>query len=160
MALVVSFQLSLSILGVSSYHPNRNADKIIAATQAVPMTDHSKTLLESVFVTPGTLDVSAAALNYARDFIATVAAAHGDNYVATFDWSQSITARPTPDGTPEHVDDCLMLGAYERSDVPPEAIQTVDGVEFAIRMPDEVLQASVRRVIDLDKSFFFNFVLR
>ena len=124
------------------------------------MIDHGKKLMESVFVTPGTLDVSAAALKYARDFIATVAAAHGDNYVATFDWSQSVTVRTTPDATPELVDDCLMLGAYERSDVPPEAIQIVDGVEFAIRVPEEISQASARRVIEFDKNHFFKFVLR
>ena len=124
------------------------------------MTDPYDGLLENVFVPPGTINVSAAALKYARDFIETVAAAHGNHYIATFEWSQSITVRPTPDATPEPVDDCLTLGAYERKDVPPEAIQTVDGVEFAINIPVEILQASARRVIDLDKSMFFKLALR
>ncbi len=124
------------------------------------MTDPYEGLLENVFVPPGAINVSAAALKYARDFIEAVAAAHGDHYIATFEWSQSITIRPTPDATPEPVDDCLTLGAYERKDVPPEAIQTVEGVEFAINIPVKILQASVRRLIDFDRSMFFKLALR
>jgi len=124
------------------------------------MTDHDKRLLDGVYVIPGTIEVSAAALKYARDFIETVSAVHGDNFVATFDWSYSIAVRPTPDATPEPVDDCLMLGATQRSDLPPGVIQTVDGVEFAIIIPVEILQASVRRLIDFDKSRLFKLALR
>ena len=124
------------------------------------MTDHDKRRLEGIYATPGTIEVSAAALKYARDFIATVTAVHGDNFVATFDWSYAITVRRTPDATPEPVDDCLMLGATQRRDLPPGVTQTVDGVEFAITMPAEVLQMSVRRVIDFDKNSLFKFVLR
>jgi len=123
------------------------------------MVDDEK-LLENLYVRPGTIEVSAAALKYARDFLQAVAAEHGDNFVAEFDWAQSVTVRPTPDAAPEPVDDCLMLGAAERSDVPPGFLQTVDGVEFAIRVPEEILRASVRRVIDLDTSYFFKLVLR
>jgi hypothetical protein len=119
-----------------------------------------KNLLRSEYVNPGTIKVSAAALKYARDFIETVAAVHGDNYVATFDWSQSVTIRPTPDATPQPVDDCLMLGASKRSDVPPESIHTVDGVEFAIELPVEILKASAQRLIDFDKNVLFKLVLR
>jgi hypothetical protein len=133
---------------------------ITSLWQAAIMTDPYDGLLENVFVPPGTIDVSAAALKYVRDFIEAVAAAHGNHYIATFEWSQSITIRPTPDATPEPVSDCLTLGAYERKDVPSEAIQMVDGVEFAINIPVEILQASVRRMIDLDRSMFFKFALR
>ena len=104
--------------------------------------------------------MSAAALDQARDFIATVTAAHGGNYIATFDWSQSITVRPTPDAVPEPIDDCLMLGAAERADVPAEFIHSVGGVEFVIELPDEILRASVQRVIDFDIIAFFKFFLR
>jgi hypothetical protein len=119
-----------------------------------------KNLLKSEYVTPGTIKVSAAALKYARDFIDTVAAVHGDNYVATFDWSQSVTIRPMPDATPQPVDDCLMLSAAQRTDVPPESLHTVDGVEFAIELPVEILKASAQRLIDFDKSLLFKLVLR
>lgn len=119
-----------------------------------------KRLLKNEFVVPGTIRVSAAALDYARDFVATVTAAHGGSYVALFDWSQSITVRPTPDAVPEPVDDCVMVGAAERTDVPAEFIHSVDGVEFVIALPEEILRASVQRIIDFDKSAFFNFVLR
>jgi hypothetical protein len=128
--------------------------------QAASMTDPYDGLLENVFVLPGTIEVSAEALKYARAFIETVAAAHGDHYLATFEWSQSVSIRAAPDAPHEPVDDCLMLAAAERKDVPPEFIQTAEGVEFAIFIPVEILQASVQRVIDLDRSFFFKLALR
>jgi len=103
--------------------------------------------------------VSAAALRFARDFIAAVAVEHGDDFVATFDWSYSITFRSSPDATPESVDDCVMVGAIKRSDLPAAAIQTVDGVAFAINIPLEILQASVRRLIDIDDTRMFKLVL-
>ncbi|TMI99416.1 MAG: hypothetical protein E6G97_22760 [Alphaproteobacteria bacterium] len=119
-----------------------------------------KNLLKTEYVAPGAVKLSAAALQYARDFIRTVAAVHGDNYVAAFDWAQSVTIRRSPDTTPEPIEDCLMLGASERSDVPPESIHRVDGVEFVIELPSEILRASTQRVIDFDTSVMFKLVLR
>jgi hypothetical protein len=118
-----------------------------------------KNLLRTEYVPPGAVKLSAAALQYARDFVATVAAAHGDNYVASFDWAQSVTIRRTPDATPESIEDCLMLGAAERVELPPGVIHTIDGVEFVIELPVEILRASVQRLIDFDKSVMFKLVL-
>jgi len=117
-------------------------------------------ILKNEFVPAGTMTVSTAALNYARDFIATVTAAHGGDYIAAFDWSQAITVRSTPVAKPEPRHDCVMLGAAQRADVPPEAIHTIDGVEFVVELPAEILRASAQRLIDLDNSAFFKFVLR
>lgn len=44
--------------------------------------------------------------------------------------------------------------------MPQEVIHTVDGMEFAVELPREILQASVQRLIDFDKNAFFKLVLR
>jgi hypothetical protein len=123
------------------------------------MTSQSK-LLESVFIAPGIIELSAAALEYARDFANAIVGIQGGNHVVTFDWSQSVTVRPTPDAPWNDIADCLMLAAYERNDVPPGFVQNVDGAEFAIRMPVEVLNASTKRLIDIDESLLFKLALR
>jgi hypothetical protein len=120
---------------------------------------NDKKILKSEFVLPGAIQVSPTALEYARGFIAMVAEDYGD-HIATFDWSQQITARPTPNAAPYPIDDCLILAAYERSDVPREAAHIVDGMEFAVQIPNEILQASVQRLIDFDRNAFFKLVLR
>lgn len=123
------------------------------------MSSRSK-LVESVFIAPGTVDLSPAALKYARDFADEIADTQGGNHVVTFDWAQSVTVRPKPDAPSEEIADCLMLTAYERSDVPPDFIRNVDGTEFAIRMPTEMVQASRRQLIDIDESLLFKLALR
>lgn len=123
------------------------------------MSDERK-ILKGEFVPPGAIKVSTTALQYARDFMAAVTAAHGNKYMATFDWSQQITGRASLDAEPQPIDDCLMLGASERSDVPQEAIHVLDGLEFAVEIPTEILQTSVQRLIDFDSGVFFKLVLR
>jgi hypothetical protein len=120
---------------------------------------NDRKILKGEFVPPGAIQVSRAALEYARDFIAMVAADYGD-HIATFDWSQQITGRASPDAEPQPIDDCLILGASARSNVPQEVIHAVDGMEFAVELPREILQASVQRLIDFDKNAFFKLVLR
>src|ERR1043165_5344323 len=112
------------------------------------MTDDSNLIIHKEFVAPGVLRVSPEALKYARDFIETVTAAHGDGYIAIFGWADMVTFKTDPDGPLQVVKDFMDLGAIGRDQIPPGAIQNVDGVDFAIDSAVKILQNSVQRLID------------
>ena len=124
------------------------------------MTDDSNLIIHREFVAPGVLRVSPEALKYARDFIETVTAAHGDGYIAIFGWVDLQTSKPDPDGPLEVVKDFLDVGAISRSEIPPDAIQTVDGLDFAIDSALRILQESVERLIDFDENAVARLVLK
>ena len=102
------------------------------------MTDAPNLIIHKDFVAPGVLRVSAEALKYARDFIELVTAAHGDGHIAVFDWSTKVEYRTDPQAPLQTVYDCLGLGADHRREIPPDAVQTVDGLDFAIVIPLDV----------------------
>ena len=106
------------------------------------------------------VQVSVAALKFARDFRGVAKSKRRADYVVAFDWAQSISIRRAPNGPLENIGACLMLGAYERRHVPSDSIQTVDGFEFAIRIPQDVWQKSALRLIDVDAEQMFKLALR
>jgi hypothetical protein len=122
------------------------------------MADRRK-ILDEVFIAPGTIRVSEAALQKAREFAAASGAGPGGSRVVAFDWAQSI-AVGSRGGPSREVGPCLILGAYERNDVPPGFTERVGRFEFAVRMPLEVLAKSTERLIDIDDSKPFQLVLR
>lgn len=124
------------------------------------MTDIPNLIIDEEFAVPGVLRVSAEALTYARDFIESVTAAHGAGYIAVFDWSTKVEYRTDPQAPLQTVYDCLGVGASSRSEIPPDAIETIDGFDFAIEIPLEALQKSVQRLIDVDENAFFRLVLK
>lgn len=124
------------------------------------MSKQMRPMLNEVFTAPGTVRVSAAALQFARDFSDSVGALRRGRYVTTFDWAQSISIRENADAPLEHIGACLTLGAYDRVEVPPAFIQKADDFEFAVRIPPEVWQESIQRVIDVDESLPFKLTLR
>jgi hypothetical protein len=117
-------------------------------------------IIHNGLVAPGVLRVSPEALNYARDFIKAVAAAHGPGNIAIFGWADMVTFKTDPDGSTQVVKDFLDLGAISRSEIPTDAIQTIDGFDFAIELPLKILQKSVERLIDMDKDAFAKLVLK
>ena len=121
---------------------------------------HSNLIIHKEFVAPGVLRVSAEALNYAREFIQAVTAAHGDGYIAIYGWADMVTFKTDPDGPLQVVKDFMDLGAISRSEIPPDAIQTVDGLDIVIQIPLKILQESVERLIDFDKNAFARLVLK
>jgi hypothetical protein len=124
------------------------------------MTDDSNLIIHKEFVAPGVLRVSPEALKYARDFIETVTAAHGDGYIAIFGWADMCTFKTDPNGPLQVVKDFMDLGAISRSEIPPDAIQTIDGVDFAIDSALKILQNSTQRLIDFDENAFARLVLK
>jgi hypothetical protein len=116
--------------------------------------------LDEVFIERGTVRASDAALQLARDFAASSGAGPGGRRVATFDWAQSIAISENAGAQPREVGPCLILGAYDREDVPPDCIERIGRFEYAIRMPREVLAQAAERLIDTDEALPFGLILR
>lgn len=123
------------------------------------MTSARSQIPEEEFAPPGSITVSLPALQFAKDFAKVVRGLKGD-HILTFDWAESITLKRSPDAEPEDIGACLTLGAFERWEIPPSCTQTVEGVEFVIRIPRSVWAARAERLIDLDESLPFKLVLR
>ena len=121
----------------------------------MPLNDDS----EDDFVAPGIVKVAAAAFELVREFDRVVRAQKGD-WVATFDWAENISVRRSRDAAEESIGPCLTLGAYERHQIPAGFIETIDGMEYAIRIPAALWKASERRLIELDESLLFRLALR
>lgn len=124
------------------------------------MPDYTK-LPYSFFAPPGVVSVSAAALALARDFdedTRRVRSAHP--WVLAFDWADSRIVR-MPKGGPRHeLGPGLDLVAYEPADVPPDVVQTIDGLTFAVRIPSNIYERSRERLIDVDDAAPTKLVLR
>lgn len=123
------------------------------------MINRSK-ILDEVFIARGTVRASDAALQLAQDFAVSSGAGVNGRCVATFDWAQSIEVRDDAGAPPREVGPCLILAAYDRKDVPPDCIERVGRLEYAIRMPREVMVQAAERFIDVDQAVPFGLVLR
>lgn len=124
------------------------------------MPDYSKPPL-SYYTPPGIIRVSPEALKMARDLYETVRGMPKVRQpLVSFDWATARSVRRAPGAPEEDVGPGLDLGAGERSDAPPEAIQSIDGVEFTIMVPREVYEKSRECLIDVDNTAFSKLVLR
>jgi hypothetical protein len=112
------------------------------------------------FLPPGVVKVSAAALQFAQDFAGGISSVGSKpDWVVAFEWSLARTMR-YPDGREVDLGAGLDLGAYRRSDLPPEVIQRAGNLELVIKIPREVWEASEHRLIDYDASVLSKVVLR
>jgi hypothetical protein len=112
------------------------------------------------FLPPGVITVTTAALRFAQDFAGGVNSVKSkSDWVAAFEWSLARTMR-YPDGREIDLGAGLDLGAYRRSDLPPEVIQRIGDLEFVIKIPREVWEASEQRLIDYDPSVLSKVILR
>jgi hypothetical protein len=116
---------------------------------------------EYLFAPPGTLRVSASALQLARQFRDQARQAVPDeDWVVSFDWAD--TRRVRKKGTNEwrDVGAGLDLAAYERWKISDARIQTIDGVDIAFKVSPQVYERSAERLIDTDETSFSGLVLR
>lgn len=104
------------------------------------------------FTAPGIVKVSAAALQMAREFGDQLRQQMPDHdWVVCFEWGESRQMRfPPPDGKVQDLGPGLDLAAYDRHQVPDEAVQSIDGVTFAIKLPTRVWRNSNKQLIDVD----------
>jgi hypothetical protein len=122
--------------------------------------DYTKPPLSN-FAPPGVVKVSAAALEQARQFAEDISRVKpDDDWVISFEWAESRAIRRRVDGPREELGAGLALVVYDRSDLPPEVIQTAGDLEFAIKIPSQVWQQSELRTIDIDETVLWRVTLR
>ena len=113
------------------------------------------------FARPGEVSVSAAALELARNFDKAVRAATSDtDWIVTFEWTLERRVRYRPDGPWQDMGPGLDLSTYARSDTPANVIQRVGELEFVIKVPKDVYEHAVQRLIDVDETAFGKLALR
>lgn len=123
------------------------------------MTNMSKQVVDEKFNPPRSVSLSPAALEYLKAYVGAARAQPG-NWVLTFEWDESILYKDGPDATPVELGPCLSLGGYRRDQIPDGYVHSIEGVEFAVAIPQRVLEASAHRLIDRDDSRHFKLVLR
>jgi hypothetical protein len=114
------------------------------------------------FVPPGIINVSVTALRMARDFADFLKQERpNEDWVACFDWADSRAMRfPRPGGPMQQLGPGCELAGYERRQVPDDAIHSIEGVTFAIKIPSRVWLNSAKRLIDADPSVGAGLTLR
>lgn len=115
---------------------------------------------EEDFTPKGSVRVSPAALAYAREFAEAIGSVQGGSQIVSFDWATSVSVKDGPDAPEKHLGACLMLGAYQRRDIPPDALRFADGLEFAVKIPASVWTVSAQKLIDRDDAHYFRLALR
>src|SRR5258708_7791955 len=99
------------------------------------------------FSNPRSVTISPAALTMAREFALAIGQMGYARQVVVFDWAKSVTVLDP--GQPERdIGACLMIGAYRRDQVPPEAVEMVDGFALTLVIPDEAWPPGALRARD------------
>lgn len=115
----------------------------------------------SYFAPPGTVTVAAAAMVQARKFAEDMGRARpDDDWVISFEWAESRSVRRQVGGPREEIGPGLILSAYDRSELPPEVIQTTGDQEFVVKIPRQVWEKSKLRLIDVDETMLWKVTLR
>ena len=111
------------------------------------------------FSNPRSVTISPAALTMAREFALGIGQMGYTSRVVVFDWAESVTVMEP--GQPERdIGACLMIGAYRRDEVPPQAVEMVDGFALTLAIPNEAWRPGARRLIDVDEEQWFSLALR
>jgi hypothetical protein len=115
----------------------------------------------SFFAPPGVVRVSASALKLAQEFAEDAKRVRpSDEFVISFDWADSRSVRQRIDGPREELGPGLDLAAYDRPAIPPEVIQKIDELAFAVKIPRHIYEKSVHRLIDIDDRQISKLTLR
>ena len=111
------------------------------------------------FSHPRSVTISPAALTMAREFAVAIGQMGYARKVIAFDWAPSVIVRE-PGGPERNIGACLMIVAYRRDEVPPEAVEMVDGFALTLVIPDEAWPLGALRLIDVDEQHLFKLALR
>jgi len=115
---------------------------------------------EELFLKAGPVRVSEAALQMALEFADAIGAEPGGRRLVAFDWAESyFHPRNRMARHRRMVGACLLLGAFERHEVPEDCIERAGRFEYAVQMPSEVLAQCVERFIDVDETKPFRLAL-
>jgi hypothetical protein len=116
---------------------------------------------DETFTPPGTLRISQAAVALAREFREHARRAAPDqDWVISFDWADSRRVREKGTNDWREVGSGLDLTAYQRDKVKNEFVETIDDIDFAMRVPRSIWETSNQRLIDTDPAAFSGLTLR
>ncbi|MEA2942592.1 MAG: hypothetical protein QOD09_3121 [Bradyrhizobium sp.] len=111
------------------------------------------------FSNPRSVTISPAALTMAREFAVAIGQMGYARQVVVFDWAPWVIVRE-PGQLERNIGACLMIGAQRRDEVPPEAVEMVDGFALTLVIPDEAWPPGALRLIDVDEEQWFRLGLR
>ena len=81
------------------------------------------------------------------------------DWVLSFNWCLSRRYRdPGADWVDEGPG--VMAAASERSEIPPDRIEMIDGLEFAVAIPKDICEAARERLIDVAEGGTTKLILR
>jgi hypothetical protein len=111
------------------------------------------------FSHPRSVTISPAALTMAREFAVGIGQMGYARKVVAFDWAPWVIVRE-PGQAERNIGACLMIGAYRRDEVPPEAVEMIDGFALTLAIPDQAWSPDARRLIDVDEEQWSKLALR
>jgi hypothetical protein len=111
------------------------------------------------FSNPRSVTISPAALTMAREFAVAIGQMGYARQVVVFDWAPSVIVRE-PGQSGRNIGACLMIGACRRDEVPPEAVEMIDGFALTLVIPDQAWPPGALRLIDVDEEQWFRLALR
>jgi hypothetical protein len=114
----------------------------------------------SFFAPPGIVKISEPALQMARRFFETISETKTSDWIISFDWAESRFFRKPAHGPRIELGAGLDIVAYDRVDVPSEVIQSIDGLDLAIKIPSSIYEKSTLRLIDVDETEVSKLTLR
>ena len=128
---------------------SRRCARAAIAAQCRTMSDKYGWPPYSSYAPPGVVKVSPSALQMARELAGRVFATPSRiPLVIVFGWRDSGWVRKPPNGPRIELGPGIDLAACEAANVPRGVLQTVDGVEFAVRIPRHIYENSALRLID------------
>jgi hypothetical protein len=105
----------------------------------------------NAFAPPGAFDIASAAMRLARSFLAEARISWPEaDWIVAFDWADSRRFREKGSASVWHdLGAGFDIAAFDRKDVPSDAIHFIDGTELLIKIPESVWKTDGRRIIDV-----------
>ncbi len=95
---------------------------------------------------PGTIEVTGAALEFAKQFQASIPA----GWIVVFSWLDGRKTRASNDTPWIDLGPGLGVGAYRNNQIPQEAIYHDGAFRYAVLISTEIVEDHPERLIDLD----------
>jgi hypothetical protein len=102
------------------------------------------------YVAPGVIKLTPAAVALASAFLQQMGGAVPDSWIASFDWATKRTLTNQARGIVRDLGAGLDICAARPDEIPSAAVYEENGLKYALQIPQEVVAAAERKVIDVD----------
>lgn len=118
------------------------------------MAPHSNDHPYFYFTPPGTIAVSSRALEKARVFLDEAKQREpSKDWLVAFNWGDTRRYRNIKAGIGwQDLGPGIDIVAYERQDVPPQAIHDIGGTDIVIAIAKSIWEQAIEKMIDIDES--------